>query len=68
MADAGDGKLNVSKTIKKGNDTVDAIAFENIYNGTIEISGTKTWNDADNQDGIRPTSITVNLFANGGNS
>ena len=29
------------------------------------ISGTKTWNDADNQDGKRPESITVNLFANG---
>ncbi|MCF3943516.1 Cna B-type domain-containing protein [Oceanobacillus alkalisoli] len=30
----------------------------------INISGTKTWDDADNQDGIRPTTITVNLFAN----
>ena len=29
------------------------------------ISGTKTWNDADNQDGKRPESITVNLFADG---
>src|SRR5699024_5947945 len=27
--------------------------------------GVKTWNDADNQDGIRPESITVNLLANG---
>ena len=29
------------------------------------ITGTKTWEDADNQDGKRPESITVNLFANG---
>ncbi|MFR6467187.1 MAG: Cna B-type domain-containing protein [Ruminococcus sp.] len=29
------------------------------------MSGSKTWNDADNQDGIRPASITVKLFANG---
>lgn len=29
------------------------------------ISGTKTWSDADNQDGKRPASITVNLFADG---
>lgn len=65
VADAGNGKLKVSKTIKKGDDTVDAIAFENIYKGVIDISGSKTWNDADNQDGIRPTSITVKLFANG---
>ncbi len=32
---------------------------------TTSISGEKTWNDADNQDGIRPGSITVNLLANG---
>ena len=31
----------------------------------ISISGTKSWNDADNQDGKRPDSITVNLLANG---
>lgn len=30
-----------------------------------EISGTKTWNDGDNQDRKRPDSITVRLFANG---
>lgn len=29
------------------------------------ISGEKIWDDANNQDGIRPDSITVNLFANG---
>ena len=33
--------------------------------GVTSISGTKTWNDGDNQDGIRPKSITVNLLANG---
>ena len=32
---------------------------------TIYISGTKTWNDSDNQDGIRPDDITINLLANG---
>ncbi len=31
----------------------------------IEIAGTKTWDDANNQDGTRPDSITVNLLANG---
>ena len=30
-----------------------------------EFAGTKTWDDADNQDGVRPDSITVNLLANG---
>ena len=32
---------------------------------TTEVSGEKTWNDADNQDGARPSEITVNLLANG---
>ncbi|MBQ7775452.1 MAG: Cna B-type domain-containing protein, partial [Lachnospiraceae bacterium] len=32
---------------------------------TITVSGSKTWDDADNQDGKRPASITVNLLANG---
>ena len=39
---------------------------ENIHKPVlIEVAGTKTWNDADNQDGIRPTSITINLLADG---
>ena len=32
---------------------------------TTEVSGEKTWNDADNQDGARPSEITVNLLKNG---
>ncbi len=32
---------------------------------TIDVSGSKTWDDANNQDGKRPTSITINLLANG---
>jgi len=48
-------------TTVNGND----IVIKNIYNQTINISGTKTWNDNNNQDGIRPSSITVNLLANG---
>ena len=32
---------------------------------TTSISGTKTWDDADDQDGKRPDSIKVNLLANG---
>ena len=32
---------------------------------TTEISGTKTWDDKDNQDGKRPNSITVKLLADG---
>ncbi|MBR5800681.1 MAG: Cna B-type domain-containing protein [Lachnospiraceae bacterium] len=32
---------------------------------TTEVSGEKTWDDADNQDGKRPESITIRLFADG---
>ena len=31
---------------------------------TIEISGEKVWDDANNQDGLRPSEITVDLYAN----
>src|SRR5699024_11163186 len=30
-----------------------------------EVSGEKIWDDADNQDGVRPEKITVNLLADG---
>ena len=37
----------------------------NINTGKISVSGRKIWDDDDNQDGIRPGAITVNLFADG---
>ena len=36
-----------------------------LKNETTEVKGTKTWNDANNQDGKRPDKITVNLLADG---
>ncbi len=32
---------------------------------TVTLSGAKTWNDANDQDGKRPSSITIRLYANG---
>ena len=32
---------------------------------TIRVCGSKTWDDADNQDGKRPEAITIRLYANG---
>ena len=32
---------------------------------TTSVSGSKTWNDADDQDGKRPENIKVNLLADG---
>ena len=49
--------------------------YETVINGynvtnthtpeTTVVEGTKTWDDANDQDGIRPESITINLLANG---
>jgi len=49
--------------------------YESVVNGfivtnihtpeTVDVEGRKTWNDANDQDGIRPESITINLLANG---
>ena len=46
--------------------SVDGFNITNAYTTeTTEVKGSKTWNDADNQDGKRPESITVRLLANG---
>lgn len=51
-------------SIKKGNDGQYTIT--NSYTPEkINLSGQKVWNDNNNQDGIRPESITVELVANG---
>ena len=41
------------------------INITNEKESSVTLSGTKTWNDNNNQDGVRPNSITVNLLANG---
>ena len=46
--------------------TVDGYNVTNNHTpATVKVSGTKTWKDNNNQDGVRPSSITVNLLANG---
>lgn len=46
-------------------DARDGFAITNTATATTEITGTKTWDDADDQDGMRPASITVDLLADG---
>ena len=62
-------KPGSTATVEVTDKTFADVIFKNIYNHTIEekidISGTKTWSDGGNQDGSRPSSITVNLLANG---
>ncbi|MEG0726183.1 MAG: Cna B-type domain-containing protein [Erysipelothrix sp.] len=36
-----------------------------VENTNIDITGTKTWNDSSNKEGLRPTDITVRLHADG---
>ena len=49
---------------KTENDVVKENSFIVTNYETTSVSGKKQWNDADNQDGLRPDSITVNLLAN----
>ncbi|MBS7576983.1 MULTISPECIES: Cna B-type domain-containing protein [unclassified Enterococcus] len=46
-------------------EALDSIDVTNVKDENINISGTKTWDDHDNQDGDRPDKVTVNLLANG---
>ena len=42
-----------------------AATLTNTYGEAVSVSVEKVWADNDNQDGIRPTEITVNLLADG---
>ncbi|WP_315534693.1 Cna B-type domain-containing protein [Lancefieldella rimae] len=46
-------------------DATTGFTITNTNTEKISVSGTKTWNDNNNQDGKRPVSITVNLLKNG---
>ena len=60
-------KYTISEVRVEGYETrVDGFNLTNTHvPETIEIEGSKTWDDNNNQDGIRPESITINLLANG---
>ena len=68
-------KPNTNKTPTAANSRVVEITAQGtgkvivMYNKqkpeTVKVEGTKTWDDADNQDGKRPAQITVNLLKNG---
>ena len=57
-------KVVYYKAAKSG-DEVGSAVFNNTTDRKIQIDGSKTWNDANNQDGKRPASITIRLKANG---
>ena len=61
-----DGKLSLAShdfTVTYG---ADGHSVTNtLSNPKIQITGSKVWDDKDDQDGIRPESVVVNLLANG---
>ena len=60
VTDNGDGTLQAVLESIDG-DPAGEISFTNTSEST-SVSGTKTWDDSDDQDGVRPASITVRLF------
>lgn len=62
-----DGKI-AGKNGKEYTVTYDGLNVINKYiPETIELAGKKTWDDNNNQDGVRPNSITIELFKTVGN-
>ena len=53
-------------TSKVTGDAASGFTITNSYlPETVEVKATKNWDDANNQDGKRPTKITINLLADG---
>ncbi|KAF1295227.1 hypothetical protein BAU15_05620 [Enterococcus sp. JM4C] len=76
LAEKADGKAIVYTVEEVGNvtgyttavddaDPANVVITNSHTPATTEVTGSKTWNDANNQDGVRPDSITVNLLADG---
>ena len=65
VTDDGQGKLHA--TVEYSSDgTANSTTFTNVYTpAKTQVPVKKVWNDADNQDGKRPESITVKLLADG---
>ncbi len=61
VVDGKNGEL--VPTVDYGNDKAN-VEFVNKYE-VVDVAVTKTWDDADDQDGYRPEEITVNLLADG---
>ena len=52
-------------TVQNEDGTFKTIITNRYSTGKVNVSVTKAWEDADNQDGKRPTSVQVQLYANG---
>ena len=57
--------LNNTVETDENGEKVLILKLTNKPNPKIDIAGKKVWDDANNQDGIRPDSVTIHLLANG---
>ncbi len=58
-------KKDISVKVLKDKEIYSFEVINNKINPKINLSGDKIWDDANNQDGIRPDSVTIYLLANG---
>ena len=63
--DTADDQGIASTDFSPANQTVTKTFVDKKTPTTIDVTVKKVWDDADNQDGLRPTSITVRLLADG---
>ncbi len=62
----GQAVTNPGYTVGYDSDETGRLVVENTYQvATMDIPVQKVWNDENNRDGIRPTSVTVTLYADG---
>ena len=66
VSETGMGGVNSSNySTTVSGDASSGYVFTNTNTETVDVSGTKVWNDASDQDGKRPDSVTVNLLRDG---
>mgnify|MGYP004520899175 CR=1 FL=1 len=61
----GSGKYNDAYSTTYENDGAKTIITNKHTPATVSRTVVKSWDDQNNQDGIRPTAVTVQLYANG---
>lgn len=54
------GNVTNTFTVEQGDPDIEVVVTNK--KPTVKVEGEKTWDDADNQDGKRPESITIRLF------
>jgi uncharacterized surface anchored protein len=66
VTEAGVSGVDADKyTTSVTGDAASGFTITNTNKETVDVSGTKAWDDDGDRDGVRPASITVNLLADG---